>query len=217
MAAGGIFAGLVFHTFLDFTNTLGVTLLAPFSRKRFCCEWVFFIDAFVIALTGVALLLSMSKLLRNGEVPARWSLFYFLTLAVYIATKAIFRRRAGLLAPDALSLVPSALWPWRFFGAAEADKQVRLCVVNVMTGSRNALQTFEVLDDRYTSLLTKLPEFQLMKSLSPVYHVVQVNHAGPEETIVCRDLRTRNFNTSFGDLEVVIGPNRNVLGVHFHV
>ena len=32
----GLFVGLAIHTLLDLSNTLGVTLFAPFSRKRFC-------------------------------------------------------------------------------------------------------------------------------------------------------------------------------------
>lgn len=217
MAGAGLFTGLAFHSFLDFTNTLGVTLFAPFSRKRFCREWVFFIDIFVIVLTWIALGFSIALFLRHDEVPMTCALVYFITLAAYIAIKAAFRWWAGWLVPEALSLVPSALWPWRFLGAVEADNQVRLFIVNVVTGTRKTLRAFEVLDDGYLPLLTKLPEFQLMKSLSPLYHVVRVDHTGSEETIFCRDLRTRNFNTSFGDLEVVIGPDRTVLGVHFHV
>src|SRR4051794_28616833 len=49
----GLCFGFAGHTLLDFSNTLGVTLAAPFSRRRFCLEWVFFIDAFVLAATVV--------------------------------------------------------------------------------------------------------------------------------------------------------------------
>src|SRR5215468_216664 len=38
----GLFAGFVGHSLLDLTNTYGVAWLTPFSRRRFCLEWVFF-------------------------------------------------------------------------------------------------------------------------------------------------------------------------------
>src|SRR5262249_15935669 len=50
---GGLLAGLHGHSLLDLTNTYGVAWFAPFSRRRFCLEWLFFIDSFV--LTGLAL------------------------------------------------------------------------------------------------------------------------------------------------------------------
>src|SRR5262249_720788 len=51
----GLLAGLVGHTLLDLTNTLGVALFLPFSRKRFCLEWVFFLDAVVSLLVFAGL------------------------------------------------------------------------------------------------------------------------------------------------------------------
>jgi hypothetical protein len=38
-------AGMSLHALLDWTNTYGITLWLPFTRRRFCAEWVFFIDA----------------------------------------------------------------------------------------------------------------------------------------------------------------------------
>ncbi len=57
-AALGLALGLVFHSVLDYSNTYGITLFAPFSRRRYCAEWVFFIDAVVIVASVAALLAS---------------------------------------------------------------------------------------------------------------------------------------------------------------
>src|SRR5262249_4470295 len=46
----GLTLGMVLHSLLDCTNTLGITLFAPLSRKRYCLEWVFFIDVAVLVL-----------------------------------------------------------------------------------------------------------------------------------------------------------------------
>ncbi|MCZ6688137.1 MAG: metal-dependent hydrolase [Planctomycetota bacterium] len=50
-APAALVLGMLFHVALDVTNTYGITLFAPFSGRRFCLEWVFFIDAFVLAAT----------------------------------------------------------------------------------------------------------------------------------------------------------------------
>ncbi len=49
---------MVFHSLLDYSNTYGITLLAPFSAKRFCGEWVFFIDVPVIVVSLGTLVLT---------------------------------------------------------------------------------------------------------------------------------------------------------------
>ena len=77
LLGAGLFVGLVIHTLLDFSNTLGVTLLAPFSRKRFCLEWVFFIDAFVLTLTFITAGYSLWLFYRNDDVPTLYAGIFF--------------------------------------------------------------------------------------------------------------------------------------------
>jgi membrane-bound metal-dependent hydrolase YbcI (DUF457 family) len=213
----GLFAGLLLHTFLDFTNTLGVTLLAPFSRKRFCLEWVFFIDAFVLAATFVVACLSIDQFVQSNEVAARNAIGFFLGLAVYVLVKGFLRRRAGALAPDPISLIPSALYPWRFFGVVDGKDCVQLFQINALNGSRVLLGELRVLDESYTPLLKEIPEFVLMRKLSPAYHVVSADKVRDGELVRCRDLRTRNFSTTFGDLEVLIRPGKQIQIIKFHV
>jgi len=213
----GLFAGLAIHTLLDFSNTLGVTLLAPFSRRRFCLEWVFFIDAVVLLLTLIAGGLTIWSFWSNGEVSPRFAIAYFGALAVYVAAKAILRTRAGALAPDAISLIPSGLIPWRFLGVMEGGGRVQMFQLNAITGHRQTLSEQDVLDDDHVTILEHVPEFVLMRQLSPAYHVVSASGTDAGELILCRDLRTRNFGTTFGDLEVLLDSQRRVKQVHFHV
>jgi membrane-bound metal-dependent hydrolase YbcI (DUF457 family) len=215
--SAGLFAGLVIHTLLDFSNTLGVTLLAPFSRKRFCLEWLFFIDAFVLTLTFITAGISLWLFYRNGDVPTSYAGIFFGTMAVYFGTKGILRRRAGALAIDAVTLMPSALWPWRFFGVEECGNCVRRFQMNAITGSQKALAQQEVFDDAYAGLLANVAEFMLMRGLSPAYHVVSAKKTEAGELLVCRDLRTRNFGTVYGDLEVLLDKDNSVLRTTFHV
>lgn len=217
LLGAGLFVGLVIHTLLDFSNTLGVTLLAPFSHKRFCLEWVFFIDAFVLTSTFITAGYSLWLFYRNDDVPTLYAGIFFGTMAVYFATKGILRRRAGALAIDAVTLMPSALWPWRFFGVEECGNCVRRFQMNAITGSQKALTQQEVFDDAYAGLLANVAEFMLMRGLSPAYHVVSAKKTETGELLVCRDLRTRNFGTVYGDLEVLLDQHNGVLRTTFHV
>ena len=42
---------MLLHSYMDATNTYGITVLAPFSHRRSSLAWVFFIDAFVLAVS----------------------------------------------------------------------------------------------------------------------------------------------------------------------
>ena len=217
MIAIGLFAGQVVHTLLDFTNTLGVTLLAPFSRRRFCREWVFFIDATVLALTFVAAGFTGWNFYTTGEVSARYAVAFFSILVIYIFGKALLRARVGTVASDTVSLIPSALYPWRFFGVTSGKRLAELFQINAITRSRKLLRQHRVFDASYLPLLAGVPEFVLMRGLSRAYHVVNVSKTDAGELILCRDLRIRNFGTSFGDLEVLLDPDKRVKQIHFHV
>ncbi len=213
----GLFAGLAVHTLLDFSNTLGVALLGPFSRKRFCLEWVFFIDAVVAVWTIVSAGFAFWTLRRWGEMPVRYAGVCFVNLAAYFALKAILRRRAGSFAPEAVSLVPSALCLWRFFGVARDGGRVRTFAINAVTGERSGSTWHDIFDDTYCPRLAAVPEFKLMRGLSPAYHVVSARKTDEGDLVLCRDLRTRNFSTRFGDLEVLLGPDNKVKRTLFHV
>ena len=63
----------------------------------------------------------------------------------------------------------------------------------------------------------QLPEFRAMRGLSPAYHVVARESDGSTIQLRCRDLRTRNFATTFGDLEVLLGEDGTVVDRTFHV
>jgi membrane-bound metal-dependent hydrolase YbcI (DUF457 family) len=217
MFGTGLIVGLAFHILLDFTNTLGVTLFAPFIRKRLCLEWVFFIDAFVLLLTLINTGLSVSRFSRGGEVPWQLALVFFGVLTAYIAAKAILRVRAGLFVPNAVGLIPSALLPWRFFGVVNGDNAVRLFQMNAITGNRRGIAEQEVFDRFYAELLEDIPEFKLMRGLSPAYHIVCARQTEAGTLLLCRDLRTRNFKTTFGDLEVLLDSEKHVKCLKFHV
>jgi len=213
----GLLAGFLGHSLLDLTNTFGVAWFTPFSRRRFCLEWVFFIDA--VVLTGIAATLAVviPIWLRQGEVPARYAVAFLVGLCAYILVKGLLRRRAGRFCPGAKSLVPSALVPWRFFGTERHQQTIRSFRVNAITGARSPVGEVTVLDASFAGALEGLPEFRLMRELSPEYHVVGASADGPVTRLLCRDMRMRNFGTRFGDLEVWLDSDQQVARSRFHV
>jgi membrane-bound metal-dependent hydrolase YbcI (DUF457 family) len=213
----GLVIGLAIHILLDMSNTLGVKAFLPFWPRRFCLEWVFFIDSVILALTLLAVGLLIRRFLNGGQPPICLTIAFLGILALYIGIKGLLRRRAGTFVPEAITLIPSALKPWRFFGAIESGNCVDLFQINALTGNRETLTRQMVLDGDYAELLSNIPGFRLMRELSPAYHVVSAKRTDAGEIIVCRDLRTRNFGTSFGDLEVLLDANRKIVRTTFHV
>lgn len=211
-------AGATLHSLLDASNTYGVTLLWPLSRRRFATEWVFFIDAGCLALTAAALAVAGPRLARAEAVPAWLPVAYLAACLAYWWWRADLRRRAATAAPPGtLALIPSALWPRRFYGVArEGDAEVSTFTLDLGAGELRDHVRHAVHDAAFTAALEALPEFRSMRALSPAYHVTTAEPDGDGTRLECRDLRTRNFGGDFGRLEVRLaeaGPREVV----FHV
>jgi membrane-bound metal-dependent hydrolase YbcI (DUF457 family) len=211
----GLFLGMMAHSLLDLSNTLGVTLFAPFSRKRICLAWVFFIDAFVLAATVTVASWMLWEFYRKGDAPPLLAAAFFGAMVFYFGAKGLLHRRAAQF--GTVSLVPSALCPWQFLATEERDGNSYLFSVNAITRSRKILNSQPMLDGFYLEQLSTIPEFRMMRDLSPAYHVIRSEPDATGERLLCRDLRTRNFNTTFGDLEVKLDANKRVVGIEFHV
>ncbi len=186
--------GAALHSILDWTNTYGVKLFAPFDRSRRYLEWVFFIDAFVIAVTSATLALQ-AWLFMNSAPSGVASLVWLLAMVAYFAAKAALRRRAGQKLPNALSLVPSALWPWRFYALEVDGELAKTSTVSAWSGNVTAVQEQPLVNG---DGLEGLAEYRVMRDLSVGF----LPTAGDDGRIVFRDLRTRNFGTNFGRLTV---------------
>ena len=175
----GFFAGAALHVLLDYTNTLGVTLLWPFVRRRLQVGWVFFLDAFVSAVTVVALALTLHEFVERGNVSPVIALTMVAVLGCYWAGKGLLLQAAKRLAgPEAVSIIPSALLPWRFLVCSRVGASVVVELLNVRDRSRQRLAQHSVLDHQAESLLQDLPEWHLMRDLSPAYHVIQMAPQG---------------------------------------
>ncbi len=211
-------SGMAFHSLLDWTNTYGITLLAPFTRRRFCREWVFFIDAVVLAASA-AVLIALAVRLRHGEpLGHELQLGYGIAMLAYWIAKIGLRGRAWRQCPGTpLSLLPSALVPWRFLGCRREGGEIHIFTLDALSGAIGENERLPILDPEYAGLLEELPEVRSMRELSPAYHLVEKREQDDGIRLVCRDLRTRNFKTRFGQLDLLLSPSGQVLHRVFHV
>lgn len=217
-AALGLCLGAALHTFLDLTNTYGVRALAPFSRRRFCWEWLFFIDSFVIVLTIPPAVFAIMTLGTSHEGGLLIAMAYAVALLTYIAMRALLRRRARRLCPaDVVSMIPSASWPWKYFTSCQEGEVVKVFVLNALSGRRTLVREQPIYDRLIREHLEPLPEFRAMSELSLAYHVVGYECAVDTVRVVCRDLRIVNFDTTFGMLDVVLGPDSKVISTNLRV
>jgi len=210
--------GMLFHSFLDVTNTYGIRLWAPFSSRRYCTEWVFFIDTVVIAASIPTLAWVVWSMIRDGDAGWKVQAAYGAVMTAYWMAKVVLRKRAAGLAPAAsVALLPSAFVPWEFYGCAPKDRQVRLFRINALNGFLVDDRVVDIHDDAWLDRIRDLPEVRVMRELSPAYHVVSVTSGLEGTQLICRDLRTRNFNTTFGEIHVDLDAAGALRRLVFHV
>ncbi|MCZ6688136.1 MAG: hypothetical protein O7H41_00830 [Planctomycetota bacterium] len=143
---------------------------------------------------------------------------YVAVLAGYWLSKVALRRRARRSAPDdTLALLPSALVPWDYLGCARTGTLVRLFRINALSGVLIEEGSCSILDAEWLERVADIPEVQVMRELSPAYHVVETEKLEDGTAITFRDLRTRNFKTSFGELRLVLRADGTVRDKVFHV
>ncbi len=209
--------GMLFHSVLDVTNTYGIMLFAPLSRRRVSTEWVFFIDFVVIAVTIPLLIIVWTQLLE-GRAGWRLPTVYGVFMIVYWLIKFLFRRHARRISgPGRLSLLPSALIPWHFLAYASEGAKARTFRLNAWSGAVTDEQTVHLLDEEWLPRIGHIPEVEAMRELSSAYHVVEAAEGSEGTTLTCRDLRTRNFRTRFGELNLLLDRGGSVRDLVFHV
>lgn len=212
-APAALGAGMLLHALMDATNTYGVALLAPVGRKRYCTEWVFFIDGIVIAFSILCLVLALI-LVGCDQSSSLVTASYGCFLLGYW----LLHRRAVRMAPDSTrSLIPSAVIPWRFFGFAAQGDGVCLFELNAIHGAITKRATRKTFDSKYELRLNRVVEYRMMRELSSGYCTVEASEQNRTTKLVCRDLRTRNFGGQFGQLELSLDADGKVERKVLHV
>ena len=217
-ATAALGAGMLLHVLMDATNTYGVALLAPLSRKRFCTEWVFFIDGIMIAVSSGFLVAVFAQSHRGQWSHPSIAITYGAFMAVYWILRWLVHRRAACLAPTGtLSMIPSAVVPWRFFTCRAHAEGLQVFELSAIRGATTTPTSWQTVDSKYANWLNQVVEYRLMRELSPGYRAIEVTEAEDATKIICQDLRIRNFGGSFGRLELTFATDGTVVGKRFHV
>jgi membrane-bound metal-dependent hydrolase YbcI (DUF457 family) len=217
-APAALGAGMLLHALVDATNTYGVALLAPLSRKRYCTEWVFFIDGImiVVSLGFLAAVFVQSQLRQSGCLSI--AIAYGAFVVAYWVLRWLVHRRAACLAPAGTQcVIPSAIIPWRFLAYRAQADVVQVFELSAIHGATTMPKNWQTFDSKYESWLNQVTEYRLMRELSSGYHAVEVAERDDKTEIFCRDLRIRNFGGSFGQLELTFAADGKVVGRKFRV
>ena len=219
----GLGLGMLGHVLLDVTNTTGVALFAPFSRKRFCLEWVYFTDKLVMLFSVTMLALvcwNWNQPDADAVLPPLLpplALLFF--VVVYWSLKGWLRQRAKKHAPpQTISLVPQSWAPWRFLGIRRRQhSEMEAFRLNALSGRTAAFMRYSIYDLEYEQFIARLPEFRAMRNLSPAYHVVEAGQRENGVVLQCRDLRPRRLSAGFGDLKIWLDEHRKIKHFEFRV
>lgn len=217
-AAVGFLAGGLLHVLMDYTNTLGVTLLWPVNKRRMQVGWVFFIDAWVMAVTLSGAVLTVFSIIVSSHSSWDIALVVVIMLGAYWFWKRWLLTKAKSLAnAGSVSIIPSAFLPWQFYVCSKLEDQVSVTLLNVFSGAEKSVSATTIFDAEENIILTSLPEWRLMRELSPAYHAVSRAPSSTGRIISCRDLRIRNFKSTYGDLDVHVDATGAVIKTVFHV
>jgi len=220
--AMGVGIGMCMHVGLDLTNSYGVRCLWPLSRRRFALDWIFFIDVPMIALTIFALVAAW--LFNNDPSHLRIvSGIYVAMLLSFVAFRGLIARRARHLEmkgrrTDCLTaIIPTSLSPFQFLVCRQIEDAIVTSRLNVISGKSSDVQTIAPLDSSAASAVRQTREWQVMRELSPHYRAVDLASSDGTDTVVCRDLRIRNFDTKLGTLRCQVDLDGNIISKRWEV
>lgn len=219
----GLGIGMAMHVLLDLTNTYGVRCLWPLSRKRYSLDWIFFIDAWILAGCFV-ILLSQCVFWKNHSALHVLSLAFLVGLILFCAVRGLIAWRARRLvakegaSPAAQAIIPTTWSPFRFLVCLDRENVAETFILNASSGKRAELEKTLILDDRLPAVVTDSREWDVMRQLSGFYHCVDAQQTEDEKfVVVCKDLRIRNFNTKFGTLTCYFDRRGNLLSKEWEV
>lgn len=189
----GILAGLAVHVALDLSNTFGIQILWPLSRRRFCTDAVFFVDLgawlLTLAFFGVAL--------ARPQWTVQAASGYAAVFVLYVMARGALQRRVRART-GAVAAIPSSWNPFEFYllrRAGDALETSRYDALRDRTtdARRHPAHAPEVLQMARTS-----PVFRDMAAILRAFTITQVERAGAQTTLVAEDLAVRNFGGRFG-------------------
>jgi membrane-bound metal-dependent hydrolase YbcI (DUF457 family) len=207
----GALAGLAVHVALDLFNTFGIQIGWPLTRRRFCFDAVFFIDAVAWALTIGALVMMVA----GGNAQAV-GIAYAMLFAVYLAARLVLqrsvRRRAG-----ADFAIPSAWNPFYFFTFSKRAGRLETGSFDALSGRAASAGSLAESAPDILKLARGSVLFRDMESILRGLHITRVEQEGGATVVVAEDLAIRNFGGKFGRTRLRFDPQGKLLDEMAHI
>ena len=182
--------GLLIHIFLDYTNTYGISLFYPISKKRYSLDILFFIDSVTLSLT---LIVYISYFLLHLNL----SLLYILFFISYLILKINLRKRLKKRIRFDFA-IPSSFNPFEFYIYRKNDDYIETYLYNLWSNSKLDIKKIDMVDKKYRYLTDKSQVFQDIKLITKALHIIKVFNTNQEIKIEASDLAGRNYGGKFG-------------------
>ncbi len=196
--------GWLIHIGLDYSNTYGITLFYPLSKKRFSLDAIFFVDTFLLTLTA-------SMLYFAYDI---W--FYLTTFLFYLLLKKWMQTRVKI-SLQAQFVIPSALNPFDFYIYENREKIVTYNY-NILFNVKRNLKEYEKLDAVWIHLSQKSLLFRDMASITKALHITSVTQDKDENiTIKAKDLALRNFGGKFATTTLTFNKNKELISEYSNI
>lgn len=193
----GLSAGLTIHVLLDLFNTFGIQLFWPLTKRRFCLDAVFFIDAVAWMLTACLFSVVFAKLVTPGIAVIGYALLFVLYGFAKLALQCKVKVRMGV---D--FAIPSAWNPFCFFLFNRRDGRLETSAYNALTNRVSEVCVIPGAMPEVIELARRSPVFHDMESILRGLNITHVESNNEGTTVVAQDLVVRNFGGKFGRTEL---------------
>ena len=191
--------GWVIHSLLDYSNTYGISLFYPISKKRYALDAIFFVDTSMLILTGLMLYF-------------QFTLWLYLSLfLLYIIIKKIMqvvvKKRL-----NATIVIPSAFNPFAFFVYHNGNEE-EIITYNYNASSKQISHKKHYIkqDKLWHNLTQKSSLFQDILEVTRALHIVSIEEKDDNLTIIAKDLALRNFGGRFATTTLIFNKNRELI------
>jgi inner membrane protein len=184
------FIGLLLHILLDLSNTYGIAVFWPISKKRFSLDAIFFIDT---VAWGMTVSLSVLAYLLK----ASW-VFYLLLpfMFLYVVFKYFLRLRVkSRLKCD--YIIPEAFNPFGFFVVKSSPGSAASYWYNALTGKESHRLDFPAPDALTLELAGKSQLYKDMQKVARCLYITDVQQTQDGTKVIASDIAVRNFGGKF--------------------
>jgi len=193
VAAIAALTGFCIHYVLDLSNTYGISIFWPVTRRKFSFDAVFFIDTVTWSLT--ALFYVAIYLAGLDTLTVFWS--WLAAVILYIAGKYILHAYT-MKKLNSSYAIPGSFNPLEYFILVEEGDHLKTFLYNALTGKERKETVYKKVPKRYQEMAEQSTVFRDMSTVAKSLHITDVDETNDTVTIVAQDLAVRNFGGKFG-------------------